>query len=341
MNRRATTLTAGIALLIALVVLAWNAPVKYITIEPGPTFDTLGQAKGKALITVSGAPATKSDGQLRMVTIGELQGMSTFDVIKSWLNKDDATVPREVLIPEGQTQQQSDQQSADDFKSSQASAVTVALRHQGYPVQVKVGKVVDGMPAAGKFQVGDIITSINGQKLLSSQDAINTIRAKPAGTSFKVDFIRNGQAQQTEVTSAAGKDGAPTQVGLELSQEQPSPIKVTFDLDNVGGPSAGLMFTLGIIDKLDPADLTGGKIIAGTGTMDDDGNVGSIGGIPQKLVAAYDAGARVFLTPADNCTEALGHPVKGLELVKVSTIDDALKALQQIRDGKQPTLCTK
>jgi Lon-like protease len=126
-----------------------------------------------------------------------------------------------------------------------------------------------------------------------------------------------------------------------VDQKQPSPISVKFDLDNVGGPSAGLMFTLGIIDKIDPTDLTGGKIIAGTGTMDDDGNVGPIGGIPQKLVAAYDAGARIFLTPADNCAEALGHPVKGLELVKVSTIDDALKALQQIRAGQQPTLCTK
>ena len=340
MNRRATTLTAGIALLVALVVLGWNAPVKYITIEPGPTFDTLGQAKGKALIKVNGVTESSSKGQLRMVTIGELQGLSTFDVLKAWLNPRDATVPREVLIPEGQTQQQSDKQSADDFANSQAAAVTVALRHEGYPVSVTVTDVTAGKPADGHLQAGDVITAVNGAKIISSQDLITAIQSKAAGTPLTFDYTRNGKAGQTEI-KAISSDGAPPQIGIAVDQKQPSPIKVKFDLDSVGGPSAGLMFTLGIIDKIEPTDLTGGKIIAGTGTMDDDGNVGPIGGIPQKLRGAYDAGARIFLTPADNCSEALGHPVKGLELVKVDTIDDALKALQQIRDGQQPTLCSK
>jgi PDZ domain-containing protein len=126
-----------------------------------------------------------------------------------------------------------------------------------------------------------------------------------------------------------------------VTQNQPSPIKVAIKLQDVGGPSAGLMFTLGIIDKLDPTDLTGGKIIAGTGTIDNDGNVGVIGGIPQKMVAAYGAGARYFLAPTGNCAEALGSPVAGLKLIKVTNLNDALTALADLRAGTQPPLCTK
>ena len=126
-----------------------------------------------------------------------------------------------------------------------------------------------------------------------------------------------------------------------MTQKQPSPLKISIKLQDVGGPSAGLMFTLGIIDKLDPVDLTDGKIIAGTGTMDNDGNVGPIGGIPQKMIAAYGAGARYFLAPSGNCAEALGSPVAGLKLIKVSSLNDALTALQDLRDGQQPPLCTK
>jgi PDZ domain-containing protein len=94
-------------------------------------------------------------------------------------------------------------------------------------------------------------------------------------------------------------------------------------------------------DKLEPGDITGGRVIAGTGTMDDDGNVGPIGGIAQKMVAARAAGATYFLAPADDCADALDHPVKGLVLVKVASLDDALNALAKIRAGQQPTLCTK
>jgi PDZ domain-containing protein len=101
------------------------------------------------------------------------------------------------------------------------------------------------------------------------------------------------------------------------------------------------MFTLGIIDKIKPDDLTGGKVIAGTGTIDNEGNVGPIGGIPQKLVAAKRDGAKVFLTPDRNCAEAVQNAVPGLPLAKVATLDDALKALEDVRANRQPTLCAR
>jgi PDZ domain-containing protein len=100
------------------------------------------------------------------------------------------------------------------------------------------------------------------------------------------------------------------------------------------------MFTLGIIDKLKPEDLTGGKIIAGTGTIDDEGNVGPIGGIPQKLVGAKGAGAQLFLVPIDNCAEALRNAVPGLPMAEVATVDDALTALQTFTTGGTPKTCS-
>jgi Lon-like protease len=338
MSRRAVTLIVGIVLLAGLVAAAATAPVKYVKIEPGLTFNTLGSFQGKQLITITGAPTSTSAGQLRMLTISEEQGLSTFDVIRGWLNRDDAVVPREVLFPQGETQQQVDKQNADLFASSQNSATTVALRHEGYPVLVTISDVVAGKPADGHLQKGDIVTAVDGTPILSSMDLISDIQAKPVGTPLVISYKRAGKDGQTTITSVKGDSGKP-QIGVSVDQKQPSPINVKFSLDNVGGPSAGLMFTLGIIDKLDPVDLTGGKIISGTGTMDDDGNVGPIGGIAQKEIAAYNAGARFFLAPADNCSEALKNHVRGLELIKVSTINDALTALQQIRAGQQPKLC--
>ncbi len=338
MTRRAVTLIVGVILLAGMITAGALAPVKYVKIEPGYTFNTLGSYDGKQLITVSGAPETQSQGQLRMLTVSEVQGLNTYQVIRGWLNHDVAVVPREVVIPEGQTQEQTDQENADMFASSQNSAVTVALRHEGYPVLVTVASVTAGKPAEGHLRAGDVITAVAGKPVLSSKDVVSDVQAAKAGQPLTISYTRHGTPGQTTITPVAG-DGGKSQIGITADQKQPSPITVKFSLDNVGGPSAGMMFALGIIDKLEPADLTGGKIIAGTGTIDDDGNVGPIGGIAQKMVAAHDAGAHIMLAPAGNCDEALKHPVQGLEMVKVTTIDDALAALEQIRNGRQPTLC--
>jgi PDZ domain-containing protein len=142
------------------------------------------------------------------------------------------------------------------------------------------------------------------------------------------------------ITTRADKPGSSPRIGVGIDQRQPHPFTLNIDLDQIGGPSAGLMFTLGIIDKLRPADLTGGKIIAGTGTIDDDGDVGPIGGIPQKLVGAKRAGAQLFLVPIGNCGEALRNAVPGLPMAEVATVDDALAALRTFVSGGTPKPCS-
>jgi PDZ domain-containing protein len=346
MTRRASTLLTGALVLVAIVWLAFAAvpPVGYVALKPGPTFNTLGTFNGKELITIDGTTTSKPKGELRMLTVSEYDGLSVWSVVKGWLDSDTAVVPSELENPPGETQKQIDQQNTDDFKQSQSSAITAALRYEGYPVQLKVTKVTAGNPAVGHLQAGDLVTTVNGQALLSTMDLDRAIQSKPAGTKLTFGYVRDGVAGTTDITTASGSDNRPL-IGIELEQDQPAPagkptLDIKFQLDNVGGPSAGMMFTLGIIDKLSPTDLTGGRIIAGTGEIDDDGNVGIIGGIQQKMRGAYDAGARYFLAPAGNCAEALKSPVAGLELIKVTTLQDALNALQDLRDGKTPPLCS-
>jgi PDZ domain-containing protein len=261
--------------------------------------------------------------------------------IRGWISDEQAVVPRELIYPPDQTEKQVEQQNAQEWTDSQASAVTVALTKLGYPVQTYVKSVTAGGAATGLLQANDVITAVNGTKVTNPTKLTGLVRAKPVGTALTVDYTRAGKAASTQITTKAGTDDASTpRLGIEIATKQPAPFTVKIDLDKIGGPSAGLMFTLGILDKLQPADLTGGKIIAGTGTIDDDGNVGPIGGIPQKLVGAKDAGAQIFLVPKDNCAEALKNAVSGLPMAEVATVDDALTALKTFTSGGTPKPCS-
>src|SRR5690606_22200280 len=125
-------------------------------------------------------------------------------------------------------------------------------------------------------------------------------------TELTIDYLRDGEPATARITTSESEDGTP-RIGVQVSHQIDAPFELEIQLEHIGGPSAGLMFALGIIDKLEPEDLTGGLTIAGTGSIDEHGNVGPIGGVPQKLVGAREAGATVFLVPAANCAEALAN----------------------------------
>ncbi|MBO4208607.1 YlbL family protein [Micromonospora echinofusca] len=337
MRRRGVTVLLGalVTTLLSIGVLA--APIPYVVLGPGPTVDTLGTSDGTEVIQVTGRETSTSAGQLRLTTVGVQPEVKLVSAIAGWFSDDEAVVPRELIYPPGQTEQQIEQRNADDFAASQTSAETAALRELGYPVQVTVKTVAADGPSAAVLQPGDVLTSVDGQPLQTAGGLTEAIRGKPAGTVFTVGYQRGGTPGTATVTSQ-DRDGRP-RIGVEIEQKQPHPFQLKIDLEDIGGPSAGLMFALGIIDKLQPEDLTGGRIVAGTGTIDDAGRVGPIGGIAQKLVGAKQAGAKVFLVPADNCAEALRNPQPGLPLLKVATLDDALDALATLRAGGEPPRC--
>jgi len=340
MRRQATTLFASALMAVALFFVGVRLPAPYVRLVPGPVSDTLGATNGNALITIKGHPTAKTTGRIFLVTVGEYGGpgknLSAADVISGWWNKTDAVVPVRVLYPPDETSEQAAQQDAADMDMSQENAKIAALRYLGYQLSpgVDVADISADSTAKGKLELHDIIVGVDSTPVTSSQQLLDVIKTHKVGDQVTLHVDRNGSAVAVPVTLQAPRAGstAPS-IGISVVDSFTKPFEIDIDLNDVGGPSAGMAFALGIIDKLSGGNLTGGRTIAGTGTIDGDGNVGAIGGVQQKMAGARKAGATVFLVPKDNCAEALQAVPKGLRLVKVSTLSGAVDAIKAIRDG--------
>jgi PDZ domain-containing protein len=304
-------------------------PVKYAIENPGPVLNTLGKADGKSLIAISGHPTYPTSGQLDLTTVSLVGGpdrpVTLLAVVKGWLSHSSAVVPEEEIFAPGQTQQQSDAENQAEMVSSQESATAAALSTLGIavPTTLSVAGTDAGSPAASVLLKGDVITSVNGTKITDLAKLRTVLATTKAGGRVAVRVKRDGKFKTLITKTAAAEPDGHTVLGVYINPTFSFPFNVKIQIENIGGPSAGMMFALGIIDTLTPGDLTGGKHIAGTGTIDADGTVGAIGGIRQKLVGARRSGASYFLAPADNCNEVQGHVPGGLQVIKVSTLDQA------------------
>jgi PDZ domain-containing protein len=214
---------------------------------------------------------------------------------------------------------------------SKETATVVALREVGYDIKpsgVEVTQVVSGAPADGKLQAGDKILAADGHAVASIEEVRKAIGRHRDGepVAFRVDRGRT----RKDVTVQVQEAGNQPRVGVLLRDLFPElPVKVSIQTqNNIGGPSAGLIFTLSIIDKLTPGDLTAGRRIAGTGEIALDGSVLPVGGVAEKLIAVHRLGVGTFLIPAGNCDSVRGQVPDGLRLVKVSRIKDALSFLR-------------
>ena len=207
-----------------------------------------------------------------------------------------------------------------------------------------VGSVVKGSPAEGRLHAGDVIKAVDGGKVSQPADVAKLVTKHKPGQDVVFTVVpakssgTAGAATRTVTIRTEKADDGRAIVGIQAETAHTFPFRINIQLADVGGPSAGMMFTLGLIDKLTPTDLTGGRFVAGTGTIEDNGSVGPIGGIALKIIAARDAGAQYFLTPKDNCAEAAKDTPSGLRLVKVNSLNDALAALTDIRAGKAADL---
>ncbi|MEV7237064.1 PDZ domain-containing protein [Streptomyces sp. NPDC051020] len=356
MPRRTATMLASTLILIALLCAGVLMKVPYSEMSPGPTVNTLGKVGGEPVLQISGHKTYKTSGNLNMTTVrvtGADYNMNLVEAVYGWLAHDSVVVPHDTLYPNGKTEQQSTQENAEEFSQSQESAKVAALTELGIPVtsRVVVSTVIKGSPAQGKLHAGDVIKAVDGTAVRQPEDVaklvtkhkpgenvtFTVIPAKTAAAAEKAGKEPQGSEKIIITTAKAAKENRAI-VGIQAGTDHTFPFPIDIKLADVGGPSAGLMFSLGIIDKLTPGQLTGGKFIAGTGTIDDQGKVGPIGGITMKLVGARNAGARYFLTPDDNCRAAASDTPSGLTLVKVKTIDDAKKSLEQIRTGDTAAL---
>ena len=344
MSRRSLTLLIASIGVIAALAVAVLLPVPYVILGPGPTLNTLGtDSSGKTLISISGHLTYPVTGHLNMVTVGYQGGpgvtVNVFSALAAWLNPHEAVVPESELFPPGQTQQQAQQQDTQEMTGSQQDAVAAALTelHIPYQTQVVVAQTERGFPADGVLRAGDVITGVDGQKVTSAQDLTSLIGAHPAGSTLTLTILRNGRTQTVQVGTK--ESGGRPLIGVQITEEFKFPFTVNFNVGEIGGPSAGMMFALGIIDKLTPMNLTGGKFIAGTGEITPAGQVQAIGGIQQKMVGARDAGATVFLAPASNCSDVKGAIPAGLRVVKVGTLSQAVSDLEALKAGRSVPSC--
>ncbi len=344
MPRRSLTLLIATVGVIAALAVAVLISVPYVILGPGPTLNTLGQdSSGQPLITISGHRTYPTAGHLNMVTV-DLQGgpgvkLNIFTALAAWLNPHEAVVPESEVFAPGQSEQETQQQDNQEMTGSQQLATAAALTelHIPFQTQVVVVQAEPGFPAAGVLKAGDVITAVNGEAVTGESSLTTLIGAHPAGSTLTLTILRNGQSQAVRVgTKESG--GRPV-MGVAVTVQYKFPFTVKFTVGDIGGPSAGTMFALGIIDKLTPLNLTGGKFIAGTGEITASGQVQAIGGIQQKMVGARDAGATIFLAPASNCSDVKGAIPAGLQVVKISTLSQAVTYLEDIRAGQSVPSC--
>jgi PDZ domain-containing protein len=324
-------------------------PAPYVIEQPGPVYDTLGDVsiggEETPMIEIPDQETYPTDGSLSLLTVrthGSPDALPNwFEVVTSWFDPSRAVKPVNEVYPPGFSVEDSNQSGRIQMENSQKNAVAAALTYLGHelPSRIVVAGFSDDSPSENILENGDQITMVEG-KPVSDVDALRDVIADVgSGNPLELTIVRDSQAQEVTVTPEPSPDDEKTPViGVFLSIDYDFPFDVDIQLENVGGPSGGQMFALGIIDKLTPGKLTGGEEIAGTGTIDADGDVGQIGGIRQKMYGAENAGANWFLAPVENCDEVVGHVPDGLTVVAVDTLEDSIAAVEAIASGDTAAL---
>ncbi|RFD26738.1 PDZ domain-containing protein [Mycobacterium uberis] len=340
MNRRIFTLLVALVPILVFGVLLAVVTVPFVSLGPGPTFDTLGEVDGKQVVAIEGTRTYPTSGHLNMTTVSQRDNLTLGEALTLWLSGQEQLVPRDLIYPPGKSREDVDKANSADFKQSEDSAAYAALGYLKYPPAVTVATVSDPGPSAGKLESGDALDAVNGSPVANVEQFTGLLKKTKPGEVVTIDFRRKNEPPGVaQITLGASKDRNYGFMGIAVLDAPWAPFVVDFNLANVGGPSAGLMFSLAVVDKLTTGDLVGSTFVAGTGTISIDGKVGPIGGVAHKMVAARAAGATVFLVPAKNCYEAISDNRTGLRLVKVESLTQAVDALHAMTSGGQLPSC--
>ena len=329
-RRRRLLIALGVLLLVVPLLAGVLIQVPYYLISPG-------EARGVAeLIKVKqGATIFPPKGKILFTTVSLAGNVNVFEALAGWMDSEVEVIP-EKQITGGAPRQEVRQQNIQAMVDSKLTATKVALERLGYRVSVTgdgalVTAVNPGDPADGNLQVGDVIKSVNGEAVTLHDQVVSKVRQHKPGDVITIGFNRNGADKTVELKSISDPDGN-ARIGVVLQTNNLKydfPVDVAIETGLVGGPSAGLAFTLALIDDLTEGELTGGRYVAVTGTIDADANVGQVGGVAQKTVTARKAGAIAFLVPPEEEKEALQFAGK-MQIIPVKTLADALTALHRL-----------
>lgn len=312
------------------------AHAPYIVYAPGSAVET------EPLIEIPDTETFETDGSVLFLTVslrGASRRVGYAEALWGWVDPHQDVFPRRAILGD-QSGQENRDVAAVEMVASQEVAAAVALRHLGYPDAitgsgVTIAGTVVGSPAAEVLEPDDVIVAVDGEPVALSEDLRDAIEPRSPGDVVEVTVERGG-AEQTVAVELISDPDDPDRTLLGVTNVATRdmrvdlPFDVQIDTNDVGGPSAGLALTLGVLDRLTPGSLTGGHDVAVTGTIEVDGRVGRVGGVQQKTVAAIEAGADVILVPATEVAEAELKAGDDIEVVPVETLDDALEALAAI-----------
>jgi PDZ domain-containing protein len=344
-GRRYISLLVASLSLIALICVTLLLPVPYVVLSPSVAFNTLGEFDGHEMITFPKSVKTyQTTGALDFTTVLVSQPdahVSLVEAMAAYFSDNSEVVRRRSVYREGESATTSEATSRLLFKTAQDAAKVAALRalDRRVPTVPLVYVVEKGFPAYGKLRVGDVIRAADGRKNVTVSQFVQIVRSKKPGQSVTIQYERQGKSGTVKV--ATRRDPKPphhARIGIQPLEmyESGKVMKINFHTGSrIGGSSAGMMFALAIYDRLTPGALTGGKHIAGTGTINVDGEVGPIGGIRQKSVGAASGGATIFLVPAHDCADVMLDAdrrglVHGMQVVRVSKLKDAIVALEAL-----------
>ena len=350
---RRAVVAGSFILVVALIAAVFLVPVNAVIEAPGPTWNVLdnGSSSDQDVLKVSGTETYPTEGALRMTTVS-VSGcpgypVTTADLIAAWFSADKRIVDRNEVCPQDQSAEQVEETGKAQMTASQDSAVIAALIETGMATAMRLTVTeVTEQQTSTEIQAGDVLETITPQggqttTLASFSQLRELMTTIPEGTRVTLGVRRGDQKASAALTTIAPQEGTTgSLLGLSLKISVDSPVEATFGLSDVGGPSAGMMFALGVVDEITPGSLTGGKDISGTGTIDMTGQVGPIGGIQQKMAGARESGSTFFLAPASNCNEVTGHEPKGMQVFAVNTLHEAIAATEAIASGNTSGLAT-
>ena len=340
-------------LVVVLIAAVFLVPVNAVIEAPGPTWNVLdnGKSADQDVLKVSGTETYPTEGALRMTTVS-VSGcpgypVTTADLIAAWISSDRRIVDRNEVCPQDQSAEQVEETGKAQMTASQDSAVIAALIETGMAgaMHLTVTEVIEQQTST-EIQAGDVLETITPEggeatTITSFSQLRELMTTIPEGTRVTLGVNRSEQQTTAALTTIAPQEGTTgSLLGLSLKISVDSTVEASFGLSDVGGPSAGMMFALGVVDEITPGSLTGGKDISGTGTINMDGQVGPIGGIQQKMAGARNSGSRFFLAPASNCDEVRGHEPEGMQVFAVSTLHEAVTATEAIASGNTSGLTT-
>lgn len=330
--------------LIALTIILFGIaiPSPYVISKPGPVVNTLGEITvngvAQPVIRFDGEPVSVQ-GELNLLTVSRVGSpddrLGWLELLPSLFNPSHELVPIEQVFRPGETSTEREQANQTMMENSQMTATAAALAVLGetYDVEVRVENIVDGSPAEGVLRVGDRIVEMNEESVTGMGMVRRHVLESDTGASVDLVVEREGVLVPLEVTPEWNEATRSHMVGIVMSAEYAFDRDIEFDVDRIGGSSAGMVFSLAIIAELGESDLLGDSVVSGTGTVDDAGAVGAIGGLPQKLWAASSAGTDLFLMPVSNCADLPERRPADMEIVPVSTLAEAVQAIQNYNSG--------